>query len=325
MLTYTAEERLALLLSVLGDEISEGAFRAMEPNQAKSLRQLLTEYKLDPPSANELEFIVGDFLKFFDFAVEALGVESNGSRNRSQNGQVEADDTVNVQVFPELQIGPDPISNLNRLHPYQILRAVGSDHPKTIALVLRSINVKQAAQVLELLQADTRLQVMNYLTVASTVPAPIVRQVLQTTVDKACAVKSRPIEVEQAKLIADLMRSVSKALRVEMMKQMAESNPELAEQIKSRLYLFEDILRLSDRDCQKLLSQLDTQALIVGLQRCPAELADKLLNNLSKRARETIVEEMEYKTNASDQEVEEGRKLVVKVIAELDESGEIKL
>jgi flagellar motor switch protein FliG len=327
MITFSAEERLALLLSVLGNEIAQNAFAGMQPGQAGTLRKLYQEFKSDPPSPEEVEFVISDFLRYFDFAIDTLGIDLEElSDQQSQTKRSAKSDASNGTIFfPPLSPSDDPVGDLNRLDSYQIVKAIGNDHPKTIALILRKINVKQAAKVLELLTPEIRGGVVGHLTVDSTVPIPLVNQVLKTTVQKACLVNFRPPDIDQSKVMADLMRSLPKKLRVELMHELGNADPDLAKRVKEKLYLFEDILRLEDRDTQKLLSQIDTDSLIVGLQRCEQELINKLLGNLSKRARETILEEMEYKKGVSDEEVNNARYQIVQVLARLDESGEIKL
>lgn len=326
MITFSSEERLALLLSVLGDEIAQNAFQGMTATQAEGLRKLYQEFKTEPPSNEEIEFIIGDFLRYFDFAIDTLGIElneeSDDARKKKKQGTEASNGTI---FFPALTPSDDPIADLNQLDAYQIVKAIGSEHPKTIALILRRINVKQAAKVLEELGPEIRGGVVAYMTTESTVPVQIVNQVLKTAVQKACNITFRPPDIDQSKVLADLMRSLPKKLRVELMQELAQADAELARRVKEKLYLFDDILRLEDRDTQKLLSQLETDALIVALQRCSQELIDKLLSNLSKRAREAIVEEMEYKKNVSDDEITTARMQMVEVLARMDESGEIKL
>ena len=96
--------------------------------------------------------------------------------------------------------------------------------------------------------------------------------------------------------------------------------------MKTKLYLFEDVLRLDDRDVQKVLGEVESDSLIVALQRTDEAIIAKLLNNLSKRARASIQEEMQYKENVTGRgNREKARSQVVGALSRLDESGEIKL
>jgi flagellar motor switch protein FliG len=328
MSAFTTEERLALLLNVLGDDAASVAFQAMNPTRAKYIRQLLDDLRIDPPSSEEIEYVIGDFHQYFRFAMQALGADlPEGSSEGSAAGKNSEQDADQKKVvyFSKITPSDNPIDDLNRLDPYQVATALDGDHPKTVAMVLRHLDTRHAAKAMEFLSADVRSELIVFLSQESTVPFPIVNQVLKSTVEKANTVDCREEEIDQASVLAELMRSLPKDMRVELMAKLQQSDEELTQNVKSKLYLFQDVLRLDDRDVQKILGEVETDGLIVALQRADQELCDKLLNNLSKRARESIMEEMQYKEGVSDEEIAEARTQLVAALARLDENGEIKL
>ena len=332
MLTLSTEERLALLLNVLGDEATAAAITSMNPTRAKYVKQLLAEYKADPPSAEEVDLVVNDFNKFFSFALETLGPQleesgATGSAKRRPKPIAAAGSPKpeEIETFPVRKPTDDPVHDLNCLDPYQIAIALEMDHPKTVAMVLRYLNTSLAAAVIEHLPESTRSDCIVFLSQPSTVPERIVRQVLESTFERGNSVLTRKNDVDQAESLASLMRSLPKEMRRTMIDRLTEEDEELVKLVRAKLYVFDDILRLDDRDIQKLLGEIETDNLIVALQRAEQTLLDKILSNLSKRARETIEEEMQYKTGVSDDEVDEARQNLVKVIGQLDESGDITL
>jgi flagellar motor switch protein FliG len=333
MLTFSTEERLALLLNVLGDEATDAAMTTMNPTQANFVKQLLAEYKMDPPSAEEVEFVVNDFNKFFSFALETLapqleeateGAAAGKKKKKPVPAAASAGDA-EIETFPVLKASDDPVADLNKLNPYQIAVALEMDHPKTVAMVLRYLNTSLAAAVIEDLPESTRTDCVVFLSQPSTVPDRIVQQVLESTFERGNSVLTKKNEVDQADSLAQLMRSLPKEMRKEMIERLTEENEELVNAVRSKLYVFDDILRLDDRDVQKLLGEVETDNLIVGLQRAEKELLDRILGNLSKRAKETIEEEMQYKTGVTDDEVDAARQTLVEAIGRLDEAGEITL
>ncbi len=328
MSAFTTEERLALLLNVLGDDAATVAFQAMNPTRAKYIRQLLEDLRTDPPSSEEVEYVIGDFHQYFRFAMQALGTnlpDGHAEGNEVSRKSEPESKQKPVIYFTKISPSENPIADLNRLDPYQVAAALQGDHPKTVAMVLRHLETKQAAKAMEHLPAAVRSESIVFLSQESTVPFPIVNQVLKSTVQKANTVERREEEVDQASVLAELMRSLPKEMRIELMTRLEQSDPELAQDVKSKLYLFEDVMRLDDRDVQKVLGEVETDGLIVALQRAAQDVIDKLLNNLSKRARESILEEMQYKEGVSEKEIEEARTQLVSALARLDENGEIKL
>ena len=334
MLTFSTEERLALLLNVLGEEATKAAFGSMNPTRANYVKQLLTEYKADPPSAEEVDFVVDDFNKYFSFALDALAPEladgnqagalsSRGKTNTASPAKSSKDS--DKQNFTVYTATTDPVHDLNQLDPYQIAMALEMDHPKTVAMVLRHLETSVAAAVIEGLPAATRSDCIVFLSQPSTVPDRIVQQVLASTFERGNSVLAKEEEVDQADNLAKLMRSLPKDMRKAMIERLAEEDADLVELVRAKLYVFEDVLRMDDRDVQKLLGEVETDSLIVALQRAEEKIIDRVLGNLSKRAVETMEEEMQYKTGVSDEEIDEARQSLVVVIAKLDDAGEIKL
>jgi len=333
MLKLTSEERLALLLSVLGDEASSAAFKSMNPTRAKYVKQLLGEFQADPPSREEVEYVVEDFNHYFSFAMETLephiressSAASDSSSATGKSKTIPSGSEPVVTYFEPIESTGDPVDDLNRLDPYQIAAALGQDHPKTIALVLRKLKTPLAAAVLEELSESSRSDAVVFMSQESTVPEKIVQQVLQSTFEKANSVSCRKQHVDQAQVLAELMRSLSKPMRNQLMERLQEEDPELVVALRAKLYVFEDLLRLDDRDVQKILGEVETDILIVALQKADEELVQRLLNNLSKRARQTIEEEMEYKSNVDQVEIDEARQKLVEALGRLDESGDVTL
>jgi len=333
MLTLTSEERLALLLSVLGDDASKAAFQSMHPTRATYVKRLLDEFKNDPPSHDEIEYVVKDFNNYFAFAMETLqpqiqqAKQANADNAKSPNSKSASAVPKKPQptFFDAIEPTGKPVDDLNRLDAYQIGMALKDDHPKTVALVLRQLETPLAAAVLENLSENTRTDSVVFLSHESTVPEKIVHQVLVSTFEKANSIHFRETVVDQSQVLADLMRSLPKEMRNQLIERLKLENPELIDEVRSKLYIFDDLLRLDDRDVQKVLGEIETDILIVALQQADPTVSTKLLNNLSKRARQTIVEEMEYRSGVGMEEIEEARQRLVETIGHLDETGDITL
>ena len=110
-----------------------------------------------------------------------------------------------------------------------------------------------------------------------------------------------------------------------MMTELADKDEELAAAVKKLLYRFEDLMRLEDRDLQKFLGQCSSDCLVVALQNVDEDLLERILGNMSKRAKEALTEEMEFKTNAKQDEIDAGRAEVVTLLSELVESGAVSI
>ena len=327
MAILTTEERLALLLSVLGQAAEAAAFKAMNPTRAKYVAKLLDEYKESPPSETEVAFIIDDFSKYFSFAMETLQPSVANATKARQRGSSEPvqDEQPQVFEFSPVEETGDYLEDLNQLDAFQIAAALEDDHPKTIACVLNQLGTSMAAAIIKQLDDDLRRQTVVYLSRGETIPEAIVRQIVKTTFLRANAVSVQKEEVSQAEVLAKLMRSLPKQMRVELIEKLNEENEEIVRSIRSKLYVFDDVLRLDDRDTQKLIGETGSDYLVVAMQRVNPEIKAKLLDNLSKRARQSLEIEMEFKTGVTDEEIEQARKQFVETLGRLDESGEISL
>ncbi len=125
--------------------------------------------------------------------------------------------------------------------------------------------------------------------------------------------------------MAGMLRCLEKTERTEVLTALDENEPETARRIKELLYQFEDLLRIHDRSIQKLLSEVDAKTLSVALKGATQEISEKVLNNLSKRAREALTEEMEFLGMVPIAQVREAQKALVDVIQRLDQAGELMM
>jgi flagellar motor switch protein FliG len=120
-----------------------------------------------------------------------------------------------------------------------------------------------------------------------------------------------------------MLRLLDKPERMDILATLEQRDPETAAQVKDCLYQFEDLLLIADRSMQKLLSEIDSKSLAVALKGAPEEILAKVLNNLSKRARETLTEELEYLGAVPPGEIQQAQKVIVALIQRLDQAGEL--
>ena len=336
MSTLSTEERLALLLSVLGPDAVNAALKKMNPTRSNFIKNLLEEYKTVPPSEEEIEFIIRDFSRYFSFAMKTLGPEIHQAstalriakrKKLKQQAQpvtppVPSEEPV---VFEKIDESGDYVRDLNQLDPFQISTALADDNAKTVALVVNLLETHLGAEIIKELDDHIRDQVIIYLSEESVVPERIIQEVLKTTFQKANAVTVKKETTSRIDTLAQLMRSLPKDIRKGLIEKLNDRDEEMVLAIRAKLYLFDDILRLDDRDCQKLIGQTKSEILAVALQQADPDIAEKLFKNVSKRARQAIEDEMEYTVGAKGHEIEEARKQLVDAMARLDEAGDITL
>lgn len=335
MSTISKSEQIALLLNLLGDDATSTALAGMDSGTSREIKSALDDFESHPPTQEEIDFVLDDFEKYFRFAMETLSVAEAQTPETQVPEEPEPEPDILPMVsepvektsnqFPEIELSGDAIKDLCRLDPYQISHALRDESPTAVAIVVRSLPTERAAKVLEQLPDAVRSTVFLMLAQPSATTIKIQDCVLQATLECALQVKERLPDNDIAAQMVTLIRSLPKNVRLPMLEQLMSQDEELHAKVKSQMYQFDDINQLGDRDIQKVLGQTSSDSLVVALQEADPELVERILKNMSKRARETLQEEMEFKTNVKQDEIDEGRDAIVKVLVELDEAGEISL
>lgn len=348
MIGFSSEERLAIFLTLLGDQAVELALPQLKGDRPEQVRRFLQDYRQEPPTEEEVSAVLEDFDRYFRFAVNTLEgqiqqrrkdgqliggelgpegtPEAKEQAKRAAIAAVRKRDVTKEQVeFPVIDSTSDPSQDLNYLHPYQIAKVIGEDQPKTIAMVLAQIDPDQAADVLKFLSPELRTRTFLLMSQPITVPDPIVQKVLRSTFDKSNAIRySQPIVDRTAQLVA-VLRNMSKPVRLEILNKLRDQQPDLANDIRNKMFEFEDLLRLDNRSVQSVLAKLSSDRLVMSLTKAPEEILQKVLTNMSKRARETMEEEISFNSRATEKDIEAARAEIAQLLAQMDEAGEISL
>lgn len=218
-----------------------------------------------------------------------------------------------------------PFRFLIDVEPQQIVQYLQSEHPQTAALVLSYLHPTQAARVLSGLEPVLRAEVAMRIASMDRVSPEVVRQVEESLRNRMGAVSS-PTEVSQkggVKELAAILNSGDRTTERAILASFETYDPKLAEEVRALMFVFEDIVSLRDRDIQEALRNVDMGTLALALKGVNEQVRDAVLRNLSERARETLVEEMETLGAVRIREVEEAQSKVVAVIRRLDEEGKI--
>lgn len=219
----------------------------------------------------------------------------------------------------------DPIDALTALPPDLLVAILEGEQVHTVALVLGCLPGERAGEVLKQLPPEMRREVSLRLTRPGNPNPLLVSRIVQAIVEKGRTMRARTDTRADARYekMAQILRVLEKTERLEVLAALDEKDAETAARIRELLYQFEDVLRIQDRSMQKLLGELDSKTLATALKGVSDEIRDKLLNNLSKRARESLAEEIELMGSVPSSQAAQAQKTIVEVIQRLDQAGEI--
>ena len=217
-----------------------------------------------------------------------------------------------------------PFGFLRRIDPQNMVTFIMDEHPQTIALVLSHLPPAYGAQIIGALPADRQLAVIRRIAnMGQTSPAVIaeVEQGLEIRMD---SVMSQSYEnAGGVSSVAEILNVTDRATERSLLDSLAQEDAELVEEIRRLMFVFDDITTLTDKDIQSVLKNVESAQWALALKGAKEELKDKVLGNMSKRASEMLLEEMEYLGPVRLSDVESMQQQIVDVIRKLEDAGEI--
>jgi flagellar motor switch protein FliG len=219
-----------------------------------------------------------------------------------------------------------PFEFLHRTPPEQINAFLRNEAPQTKALVISSLHTTLAAEVLALLDEDQQADVSLRIARMSETSPAVIREVETVMRQKLSNVLSEEYAASGGvKSLADILNHADRPTERNVLDTLAESDEELAEEIRALLFVFEDIVKLDDRSVQTVLKDVDDGDLALALRGVAEEVREKVLENMSERRAEMLVEEIEYQPPQRKTVVEDAQGRIVAEIRRLEDAGEITM
>ena len=217
-----------------------------------------------------------------------------------------------------------PFEFVRKADASQLLNFIQDEHPQTIALILSYLPAGQAAQIISALPPDRQADVaMRIATMDRTSPDVIkeVERVLETKL--ASLVNQEYNVIGGVDAVVEILNTVDRGTEKHIMESMEIEEPELADEIRKKMFVFEDILLLDDRAIQRVLRDVDNSDLAIALKGANEQVQNAIFNNLSKRLASMIKEDMDFMGPVRMKDVEEAQQKIVNIIRKLEDSAEI--
>jgi flagellar motor switch protein FliG len=220
-----------------------------------------------------------------------------------------------------------PFGFLNRADPRQVLSFVQHEHPQTIALVLAHVSAAMASQILSGLSAELQSDVAHRIAVMDRTSPEIIRQV-EASLERKVSSVLQPTELSTVggvQPLVDIINRSDRGTERLILEGLEGRSPELAEEIRRRMFMFEDVVHLQDKAVQLVLRQVEMSDLATALKGVADAVREKVIRNLSERARENLLEEIDLLGPVRLRMVEEAQAKIVQVIRSLEDSGQIEI
>jgi len=231
-----------------------------------------------------------------------------------------------IEILTRLQsnLQDVPFQFLKKADPGQIVTFIQDEHPQTISLILAHLPAATSAMVLSALPMETQSEVVMRIATMERTPPEVVREVERVLERKMASVFTQGFTFAGGvREVAEILNSIDRATEKKIMMKLQETDPELAEDIARLMFTFDDIIHVDDAGIQKALREIESKDLALALKGANEDVSQKILKNMSERARDMIREEIEFMGPVRLRNVEEAQQKVVAVVRKLEESGEL--
>jgi flagellar motor switch protein FliG len=317
-------QRLAAFLTVVGSDVASGILKELDEADVEAVTAEMA--KLGFVSVPMQRALLEEFSGMAVDAVASLhgGPEIARSLLEKSYGSYRANEVIS-RIAPTRPRSIDT-TVLREIQPRQLANILRREMPQTWALVLSYLEPNKCAEVLTLVQPDLRADIVERIANIEPVTSEIAQQVF--TFLRHRAAQRAPQDVATSggtQLLADILNNLDDALSQQILSALEERNPDLSRSIKKLLFTFDDLAELDKNSISRVLREVDFHLLAVALKTASDKLKQIIFSTLSKRASETIKEEIQYMPPVKLSEVEKAQDSILEVVRNLAANGEITL
>ncbi len=314
-------QKAAILLIALGPDKSSNVFKHLKEDEIEQLTLEIANTRSVSPSVKDAvldefyevclaqQYIAeGGIAYAKDLLEKALGSE----RARDVIGKL----TASLQVRP--------FEFLRKTDASQLLNFIQDEHPQTIALILSYLSSAQASTIISALAPDKQADVAKRIAQMDRTSPDVIKEVEKVLEQKLASMVNQDYTiVGGVDSIVEILNTVDRGTEKHIMESLEIEDPELADEIRKKMFVFEDILSLDDRSIQRVLREVDNNELAIALKGSNEEVQNLIFKNLSKRLASMIKEDMEFMGPVRMKDVEEAQQKIVNIIRKLEDSAEI--
>lgn len=317
-------KKAAILLISLGTETSAEIMRLLPENVIQKISYEIAN--IDYVKPEERDAIMEEFLEMSQAREYIIDGGINYARNLLNKalGAQRAKEV--IDTMNQIQLRERPFDIARKADPQQLTNLLLNEQPQTVALILCYMQPDKAALILSQFPLEMQSEIAERIgTITSTTPA-VIEKIEKVIENKFSNLVDNEAEtVGGVHTLVEILNSVGRSTEKNIITVLEKNQPDLANEIKSSLFTFEDIVTLEKSDVQKVLRDVNNADLALALKGVSEDIKQAIFQNLSARAEESLQEEMEFMGPARLSAVEEAQQKIVAVIRNLDEKGEIYL
>ena len=314
-------QKAAILLITLGPEKAAVVFKHLKEDEIEQLTLEIANTRSVSPAMKDA---VLD--EFYEICLAQQYIAEGGigyAKDLLQKalGENKAQEVLG-KLTASLQVRP--FEFIRKTEASQILNFIQDEHPQTIALILSYLSPQQAASIISSLTPDKQTDVAKRIAMMDRTSPDVIKEVENILEQKLASLVSQDYTiVGGVDSVVEVLNTVDRGTEKHIMENLEIEEPELADEIRKKMFVFEDILMLDDRSIQRVLREVENSELAVALKNANEEVQNVIFNNMSTRLVDMIKEDMEYMGPVRLKDVEEAQQKIVNIIRKLEDSAEI--
>ncbi len=314
-------QKAAILLIALGPEKSAQIFKHLREDEIEQLTlEIANTSSVTPQLKEEI------LSEFYEVCLAQQYIAEGGITYAKELlekalGEDKARDVIG-KLTASLQVRP--FEFVRKTDPSQLLNFIQDEHPQTIALILSYLSAAQASQIVSALPPEKQADVAKRIATMDRTSPDVIKEVEAVLERKLSSLVNQDYTIiGGVDAIVEILNAVDRGTERHILETLEIEDPELADEIRKKMFVFEDILSLDDRAIQRVLRDVDNADLGVALKNANEEVQNVIFNNLSKRLAAMIKEDMDFMGPVRLKDVEEAQQKIVNIVRKLEDNGEI--
>ncbi len=314
-------QKAAILLISLGPEKSANVFKHLKEEEIEELTLEIANTRSVSPQIKEQ--IINEFYEVClaqQYIAEG-GIGYAKELLEKALGSDKANDVLN-KLTSSIQV--KPFEFVRKTDASQLLSFIQDEHPQTIALILSYLGPTQCSAIISALSPELQADVAKRIATMDRTSPDVIKEVEKILESKLANLVNQDYTIiGGVDHVVEILNNVDRGTEKHIMETLEIEDPELADEIRKKMFVFEDILLLDDRAIQRVLRDVDNNDLSISLKGSNEEVQNAIFNNMSKRLATMIKEDMEFMGPVRMKDVEEAQQKIVNTIRKLEDSGEI--
>lgn len=317
----TGKRKAAILLVILGPEKAASVLRHLDESDVEQLTiEIANLGKISDEEKKQVLTEFQEIAKAREMIAQG-GIEYAKEVLQKAFGPEKAMKIIE-RLVSNLQV--KPFDFLKQADPLQLVNFLQNEHPQTIAVILSYLEPQLAGRILSAFPDELQVEVIKRIALLERTSPDVIRDIEKNLERRLSGFVMQTFsQVGGVDTAAEIMNSIDRSSERKIMEKLSYDSPELAEEIRRRMFVFEDIVKLDDRSVQIVLREIETRDLALALKGASEEVKQKIFKNISKRAAQLLQDELEYMGPVRLKDVEEAQQKIINVIRRLEEAGEI--